>query len=70
MGKNIKNLGKIRNFPDKDTGFGTTDGYFELYVSTDNGKSKTKLLRSDTISDQENPDWGQVFENFENMHQI
>ncbi|OXA52061.1 uncharacterized protein LOC110852799 [Folsomia candida] len=51
-----------RNFPDKDTGFGTTDGYFELYVSTDGGRSKTKLTRSDTISDQENPDWGNIFE--------
>jgi len=51
-----------RNFPDKDTGLGTTDAYFELYVSTDAGKSKTKLTRSDTISDKENPDWGQVFD--------
>lgn len=51
-----------RNLPDKDTGFGTTDAYFELFESLDGGKSKTKLKRSDTVSDQENPDWGQVFE--------
>jgi len=51
-----------RNFPDKDTGFGTTDGYFELFSSEDGGRTKTKITKSDTISDQENPDWGQTFE--------
>jgi hypothetical protein len=62
------NKGKLRfkvsarNLPDKDTGFGTTDAYFELFVSNDNGRTKTKLTRSDTISDKENPDWGQVYE--------
>ncbi|OXA60880.1 Synaptotagmin-4 [Folsomia candida] len=51
-----------RNLPDKDTGLGTTDGYFQLYVSTDGGRTKTKLTKSDTINDQENPNWGNVFE--------
>lgn len=52
----------FRNLPDKDTGFGTTDGYFILHSSTDGGKTKTKLFRSDTINDKENPDWGTVYE--------
>jgi Ca2+-dependent lipid-binding protein len=51
-----------RNLADKDTGLGTSDAYFLLYASQDGGKSKKEISRSDTISDQENPDWGNVFE--------
>jgi len=51
-----------RNLPDKDTGFGTTDGYYEFWLSNDGGRSKTKLHRSDTINDKENPDWGNIFD--------
>lgn len=41
---------------------GTSDPYFELHVTTDGGKTKNKIFTSDTISDKENPDWGQIFE--------
>jgi Ca2+-dependent lipid-binding protein len=51
-----------RNLPDEDTGFGTTDGYFILYSSEDGGRTKTKIARSDTISDKENPDWGSSYD--------
>ncbi|OXA50189.1 uncharacterized protein LOC110853866 [Folsomia candida] len=51
-----------RNFQDLDNGFGTTDPYFELFLSTDGGATEAKLLKSDTVSDKENPDWGQVIE--------
>jgi hypothetical protein len=50
-----------RSLPDKDN-LGTTDGYFEIFSSTDGGRSKTKVGKSDIISDKENPDWGNVFE--------
>jgi len=54
-----------KNLPDKDTGispFDTSDAYFEWHVSSDGGKTKTKLMKSDTINDSENPDWGNVLE--------
>jgi len=54
-----------KNLPDKDTGispFDTSDAYFEWFVSSDGGKTKTKLMKSDTINDSENPDWGNVLE--------
>jgi len=51
-----------RNLADKDTGLGTSDAYFILYASQDGGKTKSEVKRSDTISDQENPDWGNLFE--------
>jgi len=50
-----------RNLPDKDN-VGTTDGYYEFWLSNDGGRTKTKLNRSDTITDKENPDWGNTFE--------
>jgi len=50
-----------RNLLDKDN-IGTSDPYYTISYSTDEGKSKTKIGRSDTIQDQENPDWGNVFE--------
>jgi hypothetical protein len=51
-----------RNLPDKDN-IGTTDGYFEVFSSSDGGKNRKQIgKKSDTISDQENPDWGNVYE--------
>jgi Ca2+-dependent lipid-binding protein len=50
-----------RNLVDKDN-VGTSDPYYILKYSTDMGNSKTEIGRSDTITDQENPDWGNVFE--------
>jgi len=50
-----------RNLIDKDTA-GTSDPYYEVFYSTDGGQSKTKIGRSDTVNDQENPDWGNTFE--------
>jgi len=50
-----------RNLVDKDN-IGTSDPYYILKYSTDMGNSKTEIGRSDTITDQENPDWGNVFE--------
>jgi len=50
-----------RSLIDKDN-LGTSDPYYILYSSTDEGQSKTKIGRSDTVQDQENPDWGNVFE--------
>jgi len=50
-----------RSLIDKDN-VGTSDPYYEVYYSTDGGTSKTKIGRSDTVNDQENPDWGNTFE--------
>jgi len=50
-----------RNLIDKDN-VGTSDPYYEVYYSTDGGNSKTKIGRSDTVNDQENPDWGNTFD--------
>lgn len=41
---------------------GTSDPYYEVSYSNDGGRTKTKLGRSDTVNDQENPDWGNTFQ--------
>jgi len=51
-----------KDLADKDTGPGTTDGYYIFYASEDGGKSKKEIGRSDTVSDKENPEWSNVFE--------
>jgi len=51
-----------RKFLDLDHGLGTTDPYFELFLSGDGGLTKTKIIRSDTVSDKEDPDWGTAIE--------
>jgi len=64
------NKGKIkfkvsgRNLPDKDDGPGTTDGYFEIFQSEDGGRTRKKVGKgkSTTVSNNLNPDWGDVFE--------
>jgi len=64
------NKGKIkfkvsgRNLPDKDDGPGTTDGYFEIFSSEDGGRTRSKVGKgkSSTVDNNENPDWGDVFE--------
>jgi len=60
---NIKLRFKIsaRDLPDKDT-LGTIDPYVEIFYTDDGQKEKVKLGRTGTITDQENPDWGDVFE--------
>ncbi|ODM94829.1 Copine-8 [Orchesella cincta] len=47
----------------RDKGFfGTSDPYFIVSLSEDGGNSKSKIGRSDTIQNQKNPDWSNVFE--------
>jgi len=50
-----------RKLIDKDN-IGTSDPYYEVSYSNDGGRTKTKLGRSDTVNDQENPDWGNTFQ--------
>lgn len=50
-----------RNLPDKDD-LGTTDPYAEVFLTQEGVKDETKLGQTATISDDENPDWGDVFE--------
>jgi len=50
-----------RSLIDKDN-IGTSDPYYQVFSSTDLGRSKSKIGRSDTVNDQENPDWGNTFE--------
>lgn len=47
--------------PDKDD-IGTIDPYVEIYYTEGGSTRETKLGRSDTITDNENPDFGNVFE--------
>jgi len=51
-----------RNFEDKDTGLGTSDPYVEIYYTQNGSTSETKLKRSETISNSENPNWSTIFE--------
>ena len=51
----------FRGLPDKDN-LGTIDPYVIIYYTEFGGSSATQLGRSDTITDNENPDWGNVFE--------
>jgi len=48
--------------PDKDDGFGTIDPYVEIFATEGNSRTEVKVGRSDTIDDNENPQWGTVFE--------
>ncbi|CAG7838388.1 unnamed protein product [Allacma fusca] len=50
-----------KGIPDKDD-IGTTDPYVELYYTEDGSSKEHKFGRSATISDNENPVWGDVFE--------
>src|SRR5687768_12226365 len=51
----------FRGLPDEDDGLGTTDGYVEVFLSENFGK-ETKLGKTNTVSNNENPDWTTVFE--------
>ncbi|ODM89931.1 Protein BONZAI 3 [Orchesella cincta] len=42
--------------------FRTGDPYFIVSLSEDGGESKSEIGRSDTIENQLNPDWANVFE--------
>lgn len=50
-----------RDLPDKDT-LGTIDPYVEIFYTEEGQKEETQLGRSGTLTDTENPDWGDVFE--------
>ncbi|ODM92599.1 Copine-2 [Orchesella cincta] len=51
-----------RGLLDKGISGSTTDPYYILFLSEDGGKTKTEIGRSDTITNQLNPDWTNVFE--------
>jgi len=50
-----------RGLPDEDDGLGTTDGYVEVFLSENFGK-ETKLGKTNTVSNSENPDWSTILE--------
>jgi len=50
-----------RGLPDEDDGLGTTDGYVEVFLSENFGK-ETKLTKTNTVSNSENPDWSTIIE--------
>jgi len=50
-----------RNLPDKDQ-LGTIDPYVQIFYNEDASKDEKELGRTATITDQENPDFGDVFE--------
>ncbi|CAL8137083.1 unnamed protein product [Orchesella dallaii] len=60
---NIKLRFKIsaRDLPDKDT-LGTIDPYVQIFYNEDESKEEKELGRSGTLTDTENPDWGDVYE--------
>lgn len=60
---NLKIRFKIsaRDLPDKDT-LGTIDPYVEVFYSDEGQKEETQLGRTSTLQDDENPDFGDVFE--------
>jgi len=51
-----------RGLEDKDAGIGTSDAYVEVFYTQNGGTSETKLARSETISNSENPSWSTIFE--------
>jgi len=64
----VSNKEKLRfkvaasGLPDKDDGFGTIDPYVIITYTEGGSTSESKVGRSDTITDNENPDWGNIFE--------
>jgi len=50
-----------RDLPDKDD-IGNSDPYAEIFYTENNGKEEIRLGQTSTITDTENPDWGDTFE--------
>ncbi|ODN04775.1 Copine-5 [Orchesella cincta] len=50
-----------RDLPDKDT-LGTIDPYVQIFYNEDGNKEETELGRTGTVTDNENPDFGDEFE--------
>jgi len=50
-----------RDLPDKDN-VGKGDPYAEVYYTEDGKKDEIKIGKTATLTDQANPDWGDVFE--------
>ena len=59
--KNVDNFcPHHRDLPDKDP-LGTTDPFVTVYLTENDEKNEKEIGRSATLTDDENPDWSDVF---------